>query len=71
MPGDVLHNPAQCAHPDWRFMSDWDPAMAKATRRSFLEASCESGRTVLTAHFPSPSMGHVVEAGAAFDFRSL
>ena len=69
MCGDLMHSPVQCRHPEWRFMSDWDPAMARAMRRAFLEANCETDRLVLTAHFPSPSVGHVVEKGAAFDFR--
>ena len=73
MRGDVVHSPIQCLYPDWAFSSDHDPDRARATRRAFLEASCADQHLVLTAHFPSPSVGHVLADGAAFRFhyRSL
>ena len=71
MCGDLMHSPLQCAHPEWRYRIDWDPILANATRRSFLESVCERDRLVLTAHFPSPSVGRVVADGEAFDFRYL
>lgn len=71
MCGDLIHSPLQCAHPEWHFVSDHDPTLASRTRRAFLAEACETGRTVLTAHFPSPSMGHVTARGAAFGFRTL
>jgi glyoxylase-like metal-dependent hydrolase (beta-lactamase superfamily II) len=71
MSGDLMHSPIQCACPDWRYRIDSDPAQANRTRRAFLEASEASGRLVLTAHFPSPSMGRVIADGAAFRFAFL
>ncbi len=71
MCGDIMHSPVQCAHPEWVFVSDHDPALARQTRRRFLEAQCDSGDLVLTAHFPSPSVGHIVPEGEAFRFRYL
>lgn len=71
MCGDLIHSPLQCAHPDWRYGIDWDPELAKKTRRDFLEAQSESERTVLTAHFPSPSIGHVVAQDDTFRFRFI
>lgn len=71
MCGDLIHSPLQCAHPEWHFVSDHDPVLARATRQAFLEDNCESDRIVLTAHFPSPSMGHVTARDAAFGFRYL
>ncbi len=68
MCGDLVHSPIQCLYPDWAFSSDLDPALARATRRRFLEASCADRRLVLTAHFPSPSIGHVLAEGGAFRF---
>jgi len=68
MCGDLIHSPIQCAHPDWRYSNDADSDEAVLTRRAFLEAGCESGRLVLTAHFPSPSMGRVEAEGEAFGF---
>ena len=69
MCGDVMHSPIQCLYPDWAFASDHDPERARTTRRTFLEASCADRRLVLTAHLPSPSIGHVLADGAAFRFR--
>ncbi len=71
MCGDLMHSPIQCRFPDWRYRIDSDHAEANRTRRRFLEANCETDRLVLTAHFPSPSMGHVVADGDAFGFRFL
>lgn len=71
MCGDLIHSPIQCVYPDWRYRIDADPEQANATRRRCLEDACETQKLVLTAHFPSPSMGHVYEAGETFGFRFL
>lgn len=68
MIGDMMHSPVQCAEPDWRASSDLDPEAARATRRRFLETHAETDCLVLTAHFPSPSVGHIQRAGKAFRF---
>jgi glyoxylase-like metal-dependent hydrolase (beta-lactamase superfamily II) len=69
MIGDLMHSPIQLAHPDWRPNFDFDPALSAATRKTFLDCHCETDTLVLTAHFPSPSVGHVVpHAERAFDF---
>ena len=68
MSGDLMHSPLQCALPDWRYRIDSDPEEANRTRRRFLESNESSGRLVLTAHFPSPSMGRIVAADDAFRF---
>jgi len=68
MCGDLIHSPIQCAEPAWRYCNDADPDEALQTRRAFLESGSESGRLVLTAHFPSPSMGRVAAEGDAFGF---
>ena len=69
MCGDLIHSPVQCAHPDWDFIYDHDPELARRTRRRFLEAQCEGGTLVLTAHFPSPSVGTVMPEGDVFRFH--
>ena len=71
MCGDLMHFPIQCAHPEWKTDFDDDPVMACRTRRRFLEQSSESGAKVMTAHFPSPSVGHVRPKGEAFRFDYL
>ena len=66
--GDLIHSPLQCRFPEWHYRIDWDPDMAGETRRRFLAENAEARRTVLTAHFPSPSMGIVRADGAAWEF---
>ena len=44
------------------------PARSAATRLAFLEAHCETATMVMTAHFPSPSVGWIRRRGEAFDF---
>ncbi|HUL09117.1 MAG TPA: MBL fold metallo-hydrolase [Candidatus Acidoferrum sp.] len=68
MIGDLMHSPVQCAEPDWRGGSDEDPALARQVRRRFLETHAETDHLVLTAHFPSPSIGHIRRAGKSFRF---
>ena len=69
MCGDLIHSPIQCRYPEWDAMPDYDPPLAKATRRSFLERYCETDTLVLTAHFPLPSVGRVVSHPDGFDFE--
>lgn len=71
MMGDVMHSPVQCAEPGWHAVSDEDPVLARATRRHFLNQHAETDTLILTAHFPSPSVGHVVASGDAFRFDFL
>jgi hypothetical protein len=63
-----MHSPVQCAEPDWRGGSDADPAVARQVRRRFLETHAETDRLVLTAHFPSPSIGFIRRQGRAYRF---
>ena len=71
MTGDMMHTPVQCHHPEWAARPDWDPAMASATRRAFLDAHCETDTLVCTAHFPAPSVGRIVRAGEGFRFHGV
>jgi glyoxylase-like metal-dependent hydrolase (beta-lactamase superfamily II) len=68
MIGDLMHSPVQCAEPDWAAGSDVDPALARRVRRHFLESHADTDCLVLTAHFPSPSVGHIRREGRAFRF---
>jgi hypothetical protein len=63
-----MHSPVQCAEPDWRGGSDDDPVLARQVRRRFLETHAETDHLVLTAHFPSPSIGRIRRHGKAFRF---
>ncbi|NQV43789.1 MAG: MBL fold metallo-hydrolase [Rhodospirillales bacterium] len=67
--GDLMHTPVQCAHPEWSAVFDWDLEMARTTRRRFLENRCADGQLVLTAHFPTPSLGYIEAKDDTFRFR--
>jgi glyoxylase-like metal-dependent hydrolase (beta-lactamase superfamily II) len=67
--GDLIHSPLQCLYPRWRYWIDSDPEQAIGTRVEFLQAHADTDTLVLTAHFPSPSIGHVLTDGDKFRFR--
>jgi glyoxylase-like metal-dependent hydrolase (beta-lactamase superfamily II) len=72
MTGDLMHNPIQLAHPEWSPNFDFDGTASAVTRKTFLDMHCETDTLILTAHFPSPSVGRVVShAERAFDFTYL
>jgi glyoxylase-like metal-dependent hydrolase (beta-lactamase superfamily II) len=71
MCGDLIHSPLQLAEPDWSCNSDYDLALAATTRKDFLEHHCDTDTTILTSHFPSPSMGHIISHASRYDFRYL
>ena len=71
MCGDLMHSPLQLAEPDWSCNSDHDLAQSAQTRKRFIQAHCESGALVLTAHFPLPSIGHIVAQDDRWDFRYI
>lgn len=68
MCGDVMHSPIQCLHPEWTAWPDWDPELAKQTRRALMERYVDTDTLICTAHFPLPSAGHIVPDGDAFRF---
>jgi glyoxylase-like metal-dependent hydrolase (beta-lactamase superfamily II) len=67
--GDAIHSPVQCVEPGWIMRADFDPALARTTRRRFLERYCDSGVVVCATHFPEPSMGRVTQRDEAFWFE--
>lgn len=72
MIGDLMHSPIQLAHPEWSPNFDFDPALSAETRRHFLDSHCETDTVILTAHFPSPSVGLVVPGvERTFGFKFL
>ncbi len=66
--GDICHTPLQCREPGWSAVGCSDRAQSAATRRAFLERHCDTATLVMTAHFPSPSVGFVRPRGEAFDW---
>lgn len=71
MCGDLMHSPLQLAEPGWSCNSDYNLARAAETRKKFLQTHCDSDTIVLTAHFPLPSIGHIVSHGGRCDFAYL
>jgi glyoxylase-like metal-dependent hydrolase (beta-lactamase superfamily II) len=72
MSGDLIINPIQLAYPDWNSFSDNDKGLAAATRKKFLDTHCDTDTLLLTAHFPLPSVGHLVShSKRPFDFAYL
>ena len=67
--GDLMHHPAQCAHPGWASSADVDPEAARRTRRAFLEAQAGRGVLVIGTHFAGPHAGRIVRDGAAYRFE--
>ncbi len=68
--GDLIHSPLQARYPEISMRADTDQAQSAATRRRFLECHCDTGRLICTAHFPSPSTGHVTRWGDGFRFMA-
>jgi glyoxylase-like metal-dependent hydrolase (beta-lactamase superfamily II) len=67
--GDCIHSPVQCLEPGWITRADFDPILARTTRRSFLERYCDSNVLVCATHFPEPSTGRIVQRDKAFWFE--
>jgi glyoxylase-like metal-dependent hydrolase (beta-lactamase superfamily II) len=66
--GDIMHHPVQMAEPQWSSVFCVDPKTAAATRRTFLEQNADTGRLILAAHFPQPTMGTIIASGKSFRF---
>lgn len=58
--GDTMYSPLQLAEPYWSPNFDHDRKQSAQTRLDLLEQHCDSGSLLLTARFPSPSIGHLV-----------
>jgi glyoxylase-like metal-dependent hydrolase (beta-lactamase superfamily II) len=72
--GDALHHPVQCAEPDIDFVSDADPAQARATRRRLLAEAVDTDAVVFGTHFPTSPAGTVTpapEGGLSWRFAPL
>ena len=71
MTGDLMHSPVQCPHPEWSPVFDEDRVLAAKTRQAILGRYCDTGTLVMTAHFPTPSVGYVRPGKQAFLFEYL
>ena len=68
MSGDLMHTALQCAEPDLSSCFCVDPALSARTRHAFLERHADTDILIMPAHFPTPSVGLIKPAGAAFRF---
>ena len=69
MTGDLIHSPLQLAYPEWSPYFDYDRELSAKTRKDLLDRHCETDTLILTAHFPSTSVGKVVpHTERPFDF---
>lgn len=64
--GDLIHSPLQARYTELAVSVDVDPVESGVTRRKFFEHYCDSDTLCCTAHFPSPSVGHVKRWGDGF-----
>ena len=61
---DILHQPFQFSHTDWRFSFDSNPELAVVTRRKTLQHCADEDILTLFYHMPFPGLGKVkVEDG--------
>jgi glyoxylase-like metal-dependent hydrolase (beta-lactamase superfamily II) len=67
--GDIMHTPLQCAEPQLNSCFCVDAAMARTTRRRFLETFADSPVMVIPAHFPTPTAGWVRSHDEAFRYH--
>ncbi|PPR18494.1 MAG: hypothetical protein CFH37_00454 [Alphaproteobacteria bacterium MarineAlpha9_Bin7] len=61
--GDLMHSVLQCVYPELVSRACFDKPLARQTRLDFLERYCDRPVQVMTAHFPSPSSGHIHRHG--------
>src|SRR5512140_358168 len=66
--GDLMHHPAQMAHPSWWSTFDTDRDQARETRLRFLERNAGSDALIIGTHFAEPTAGHIARDGAVFRF---
>jgi glyoxylase-like metal-dependent hydrolase (beta-lactamase superfamily II) len=64
--GDLIHSPLQARYPELSMRVDYDAKQAATTRRNFLASYCDTSTLCCTAHFPSPSVGHIKRWGEGF-----
>jgi glyoxylase-like metal-dependent hydrolase (beta-lactamase superfamily II) len=67
--GDLMHHPAQCAHPEWASSADVDAERGRATRRAFLERYADGDVLVIGTHWARPTAGRIRRDGGAWRFQ--
>ncbi|SOD85167.1 MBL fold metallo-hydrolase [Streptomyces sp. Ag109_G2-15] len=69
--GDVLHSPAQAAHPEWPVFFDSGGGQAVATRRAVLDEAARPGTVCYAGHFADVVFGRVTAADGGHRWEAL
>lgn len=67
--GDIVHNPAQLARPEWSCFIDHTPELGIATRRRVLAGVADRPVLLIGTHFVTPTAGRVLSDGAGWRLR--
>jgi len=67
--GDMIHSPLQARYPELGMRVDYSSEQAGESRRRLFGCLCDTSTLVCTAHFPSPSSGHIKRWGEGFKFE--
>lgn len=60
--GDAIHHPIQFARPDW-IQAGFDPQAARRVIENLVARCIDTDTKLLTAHFPAPTAGRVIQRG--------
>ncbi|MFC9430184.1 MBL fold metallo-hydrolase [Streptomyces sp. NPDC056987] len=63
--GDLMHYPCQVTRPDWSAEFDFDKHASAETRDALVKQYADTGTLILSAHFGTPTGGHIVSDGDA------
>lgn len=66
--GDLIHHPAQMAHPGWWTTFDSDVELARRTRLRFLEREAGSDTLIIGSHFAGSVAGRIERDGPVYRF---
>jgi glyoxylase-like metal-dependent hydrolase (beta-lactamase superfamily II) len=62
------HHTLSFEHPEWGFIADVQPEVAKQTRRRLLARAAEERIRIFGAHLPFPAIGHVRATEGHFEY---
>jgi glyoxylase-like metal-dependent hydrolase (beta-lactamase superfamily II) len=69
--GDMVHSPLQARYPELGMRVDYSSPQAGESRRTMFSRFCDTSTLICTAHFPSPSSGHLKRWGDGFKFEAV
>ena len=69
--GDMVHSPLQARYPELGMRVDYSSPQAGKSRRTLFGRFCDTSTLICTAHFPSPSSGHLKRWGDGFKFSAV